>query len=159
MSEKERESAARRKRAQDPDQPKKKNAAKPTYVATDKKKVKEDIDMNEANKIDKDKMKCNAPKRTPKHPKKSHVVKACSKGKKKIIRFGEQGASTAGKPKKGESEKMKKKRKSFKARHGKNIKKGKMSAAYWADKVKWENVLNDAEELLIEADKLLGEEI
>ena len=74
MSEKERESAARRKRAQDPDQPKKKNAAKPTYVATDKKKVKEDIDMNEANKIDKDKMKCNAPKRTPKHPKSTQIL-------------------------------------------------------------------------------------
>jgi hypothetical protein len=54
-----------------------------------------------------------------------------------MIRFGEQGASTAGKPKAGESDKMKAKRKSFKARHGKNIKKGKMSAAYWADKVKW----------------------
>jgi hypothetical protein len=110
-------------------------------------------------KIDKDKMKCNTPRTTQSHKGKSHVVKACSNGKEKIIPFGEKGASTAGKPKKGESEKMKKKRKSFKARHGKNIKKGKMSAAYWADKVKWENVLNDAEELLIEADKLLGEEI
>ena len=58
-------------------------------------------------------------------------------GKEKIIRFGEQGASTAGKPKAGESAKMKAKRKSFKSRHGKNIAKGKMSAAYWADKVKW----------------------
>ena len=55
----------------------------------------------------------------------------------KTIRFGEQGASTAGKPKSGESNRMKMKRKSFKARHGKNIKKGKMSAAYWADKSKW----------------------
>tara|TARA_R110000751_G_scaffold26197_1_gene70447 strand:+ start:576 stop:773 length:198 start_codon:yes stop_codon:yes gene_type:complete len=55
----------------------------------------------------------------------------------KLIRFGEQGASTAGKPKAEESDKMKAKRKSFKARHAKNIKKGKMSAAYWADKVKW----------------------
>ena len=55
----------------------------------------------------------------------------------KTIRFGEQGASTAGKPKAGESDKMKAKRKSFKARHGRNIAKGKMSAAYWADKVKW----------------------
>ena len=80
---------------------------------------------------------CNQPKRTPSHPKKSHVVKACSKGKEKLIRFGEQGASTAGKPKAGESEKMKKKRKSFKARHAKNIKRGPLSAAYWADKVKW----------------------
>ena len=55
----------------------------------------------------------------------------------KTIRYGEQGASTAGKPKAGESEKMKKKRASFKARHAKNIAKGKMSAAYWADKSKW----------------------
>ena len=54
-----------------------------------------------------------------------------------MIRFGEQGAKTAGKPKEGESEAMKKKRASFKARHGENIKKGKMSAAYWADKEKW----------------------
>lgn len=79
----------------------------------------------------------NKPKRTPKHPKKSHVVVAKVGDKIKTIRFGEQGASTAGKPKKGESERMKKKRASFKARHGKNIKKGKMSAAYWANKVKW----------------------
>lgn len=79
----------------------------------------------------------NKPKRTPKHPKKSHVVVAKFGDKIKTIRFGEQGASTAGKPKKGESDKMKKKRASFKARHGKNIKKGKMSAAYWANKVKW----------------------
>ena len=79
----------------------------------------------------------NKPKRTPKHPKKSHVVVAKEGDKVKTIRFGEQGASTAGKPKAGESERMKKKRASFKARHGKNIKKGKMSAAYWADKVKW----------------------
>jgi len=55
----------------------------------------------------------------------------------KTIRFGEQGAKTAGKPKAGESEAMRKKRASFKARHSANIKKGKMSAAYWADKVKW----------------------
>jgi hypothetical protein len=79
----------------------------------------------------------NKPKRTPSHPKKSHVVVAKVGDKVKTIRFGEQGASTAGKPKAGESAKMKAKRKSFKARHGKNIKKGKMSAAYWADKVKW----------------------
>tara|TARA_R110000751_G_scaffold102236_4_gene196748 strand:- start:3475 stop:3759 length:285 start_codon:yes stop_codon:yes gene_type:complete len=79
----------------------------------------------------------NKPKKTPKHPKKSHVVVAKVGDKVKTIRFGEQGASTAGKPKSGESDKMKAKRKSFKARHGKNIKKGKMSAAYWADKVKW----------------------
>jgi len=82
-------------------------------------------------------LKCNKPKRTPSHPKKSHVVKACEGGKEKIIRFGEQGASTAGKPKAGESARMKAKRRSFKARHRKNIAKGKMSAAYWANKVKW----------------------
>ena len=79
----------------------------------------------------------NKPKRTPSHPKKSHVVVAKEGDKIKTIRFGEQGASTAGKPKAGESEKMKKKRASFKAWHGKNISKGKMSAAYWADKAKW----------------------
>ena len=79
----------------------------------------------------------NKPKKTPKHPKKSHVVVAKEGDKIKTIRFGEQGASTAGAPKAGESATMKAKRKSFKARHGKNIKKGKMSAAYWADKVKW----------------------
>jgi len=80
----------------------------------------------------------NKPKRTPNHPKKSHVVVAKSGDKVKTIRFGQQGAKTAGKPKAGESDKMKKKRASFKARHGKNIAKGKMSAAYWADRVKWE---------------------
>ena len=79
----------------------------------------------------------NKPKRTPDHPKKSHAVLAKEGKTIKLIRFGEQGAKTAGKPKKGESEKMKKKRASFKARHGRNIKKGKLSAAYWADKVKW----------------------
>ena len=79
----------------------------------------------------------NKPKRTPDHPKKSHAVLAKEGTTIKLIRFGEQGAKTAGKPKKGESDKMKKKRASFKARHGKNIKKGKLSAAYWADKEKW----------------------
>lgn len=79
----------------------------------------------------------NKPKRTPDHPKKSHIVVAKQGDQVKTIRFGEQGAKTAGKPKEGESERMKKKRASFKARHSKNISKGKMSAAYWADKVKW----------------------
>ncbi len=79
----------------------------------------------------------NKPKRTPKHPKKSHIVLATVGDKVKLIRFGEKGAETAGKPKAGESDRMKAKRKSFKARHAKNIAKGKMSAAYWADKVKW----------------------
>tara|TARA_B110000858_G_scaffold193181_2_gene245215 strand:+ start:4892 stop:5179 length:288 start_codon:yes stop_codon:yes gene_type:complete len=79
----------------------------------------------------------NKPKRTPSHPKKSHIVVAKEGEKIKTIRFGEQGASTAGKPKAGESDKMKAKRKSFKSRHGKNIAKGKMSAAYWANREKW----------------------
>jgi len=79
----------------------------------------------------------NKPKRTPGHPKKSHIVVAKVGTKIKTIRFGQQGAKTAGKPKAGESEAMRKKRASFKARHAKNIAKGKMSAAYWADKVKW----------------------
>ena len=79
----------------------------------------------------------NKPKRTPGHPTKSHIVVAKDGSKIKTIRFGQQGAETAGDPKKGESDRMKKKRASFKARHGRNIAKGKMSAAYWADKVKW----------------------
>lgn len=87
--------------------------------------------------VDKKSMKCNTPKRTPSHPTKSHVVKACANGKEKIIRFGEQGAKTAGKPKAGESDAMKAKRASFKARHGKNIAKGKSSAAYWSNITKW----------------------
>ena len=96
-----------------------------------------------AKRLNKKSMPCNKPRRTPSHPKKSHVVKACEGGKEKIIRFGQQGkkvgtlSGTAGKAKKGESARMKAKRKSFKARHGRNIKKGKMSAAYWANKVKW----------------------
>ena len=79
----------------------------------------------------------NKPKRTPGHPKKSHVVVAKEGDKVRTIRFGEQGAKTAGKPKRGESAAMRTKRASFKARHAKNIAKGKMSAAYWADRVKW----------------------
>ena len=79
----------------------------------------------------------NKPKRTPKHPTKSHVVVAKEGDKIKTIRFGQQGAKTAGKPKAGESRRIKMKRKSFKARHRKNIAKGKMSAAFWANKVKW----------------------
>lgn len=88
-----------------------------------------------AKKLDKSKMKCNKPKRTTGHATKSHVVKACANGKEKIIRFGQQGVSGAGKSPKSAKDKARKK--SFKARHAKNIKKGKMSAAYWADKVKW----------------------
>ena len=79
----------------------------------------------------------NKPKRTPKHPTKSHIVVAKEGDKIKTIRFGEQGAKTAGRPKAGESPRTTAKRASFKARHAKNIRKGKMSAAFWADKVKW----------------------
>jgi hypothetical protein len=79
----------------------------------------------------------NKPKRTPSHPKKSHIVLAKEGDRVKLIRYGQQGAKTAGKPKAGESDRMKKKRASFKARHRRNIAKGKMSAAYWADKSKW----------------------
>jgi hypothetical protein len=78
----------------------------------------------------------NKPKATPSHPTKSHVVVAKSGDQVKTIRFGQQGVS--GSPKKaGESESYKNRRESFKARHADNIAKGKMSAAYWADKVKW----------------------
>lgn len=78
----------------------------------------------------------NKPKRTPKHPKKSHVVVAKTGSKVKTIRFGQQGVS--GSPKKaGESKSAAARRRSFKARHARNIAKGKLSAAYWADKVKW----------------------
>ena len=86
-------------------------------------------------RIDKASMACNKPKRTPKHPTKSHVVKACAGGKEKVIRFGQQGVSGAGKN--PSSAKEKARRKSFKARHAKNIAKGKMSAGWWADHTKW----------------------
>jgi hypothetical protein len=87
-------------------------------------------------RLDKDAMACNKPRRTPSHPTKSHVVKACEDGKEKIIHFGQQGVQ--GSPKKaGESESYRKRRLAFKARHAKNIAKGKMSAAYWANRVKW----------------------
>ena len=79
----------------------------------------------------------NKPKRTPNHPTKSHIVVAKEGDKIKTIRFGQKGAKTAGKPKAGEGSRMKKKRASFKARHRRNIAKGKMSAAYWANRVKW----------------------
>jgi len=78
----------------------------------------------------------NKPKRTPNHPTKSHVVVVKEGDQVKTIRFGQQGVS--GSPaKEGESEAYRKRRESFKARHASNIAKGKMSAAYWADKVKW----------------------
>jgi hypothetical protein len=80
--------------------------------------------------------KVNQPKRTPNHPTKSHVVVAKDGDTVKLIRFGQQGVS--GSPKRaGESEAQRKRREAFKARHAKNIAKGKLSAAYWADKVKW----------------------
>lgn len=77
----------------------------------------------------------NKPKRTPGHASKSHAVLAKSGDQVKLIRFGQQGVSGAGKNPSSKSEKAR--RSSFKARHAKNISKGKMSAAYWADKVKW----------------------
>jgi hypothetical protein len=79
-------------------------------------------------RVDKGAMACNKPKRTPGHAKKSHIVKACEGGKEKIIRFGQQGVKT---------NQTVGQRKAFKSRHAKNIKRGKMSAAYWADRVKW----------------------
>lgn len=82
-----------------------------------------------AAKIDKAAMACNKPRSTPSHPKKSHIVKACANGEEKIIRFGQQGV-------KGSPEGSAR-NDSFKARHAKNIAKGKMSAAYWANKTKW----------------------
>ena len=95
-------------------------------------KIKEAAKLLERIGVD----KFNSPKRTPNHPTKSHVVVAKEGDKTKTIRFGQQGVS--GSPaKKGESEADKARRKSFKARHSANIAKGKMSAAYWADKVKW----------------------
>jgi hypothetical protein len=79
---------------------------------------------------------CNKPRRTPSHATKSHVVKACSGGQQKLIRFGQQGVS--GSPHRaGESKADTKRRASFLARHAKNIKRGPLSAAYWAAKVKW----------------------
>jgi len=80
-------------------------------------------------KVDKSKMACNKPRSTPDHPKKSHIVKACEGGDEKVIRFGQQGV-------KGSPEGSTR-NEAFKARHAKNIAKGKMSAAYWANKVKW----------------------
>ena len=78
----------------------------------------------------------NKPKRTPSHPTKSHAVLAKSGDEVKLIRFGQQGVSVSPK-KEGESKSDKARRESFKARHADNIAKGKMSAAYWANKTKW----------------------
>ena len=77
----------------------------------------------------------NKPKRTPSHPTKSHAVLAKQGDKVKLIRFGQQGVSGAGKN--PQTDKAKARRKSFLARHAKNIARGKMSAAFWAAKVKW----------------------
>lgn len=77
----------------------------------------------------------NKPKRTPRHPRKSHAVLAKDGDKIRLIRFGQQGVKGAGK--KPTTAAQKARRRSFKARHAKNIRKGKMSAAYWANKVKW----------------------
>ena len=89
-----------------------------------------------AARLAKEDLECNKPRKTPGHATKSHVVKECEGGKEKIIRFGQQGVE--GSPKKqGESEADRKRRESFLARHSKNIKKGKMSAAYWSASEKW----------------------
>lgn len=77
----------------------------------------------------------NKPKRTPNHPTKSHVVMAKQGETYKLIRFGQQGVSGAGKN--PQSEKEKARRRSFKARHAKNINKGKLSAAWWSSTTKW----------------------
>jgi hypothetical protein len=93
-------------------------------------------DHAKAKRLSKERLACNKPQKTPGHPTKSHVVKACEGGQERIIRFGQQGVK--GSPaREGESEAEMKRRKSFKARHAANIAKGKMSAAYWSSKVKW----------------------
>lgn len=79
----------------------------------------------------------NVAKRTPSHPTKSHIVVVKTDKVIKVIRFGQQGVSGEGKPKDSDSKKDKDRRAAFKARHAQNIKKGKLSAAYWANKVKW----------------------
>lgn len=100
-----------------------------------------------AERVDKSKMKCNDPKATPGHPTKSHIVKACYPGAPKggkLLRFGQQGVK--GSPhKEGESEEYRKRRERFKARHAKNIAKGKSSPAYWANLEKWAESTGDSE--------------
>jgi len=86
-----------------------------------------------AARVNKSAMKCNSPKRTPSHPKKSHVVKACSGDKERVIRFGQQGVKGAGKNPKTAKEKARKK--AYYARHGPSS--DKMSAKYWSHKTKW----------------------
>lgn len=93
-------------------------------------------DRAKAKRLAKQRMKCNKPKRTPKHPTKSHVVKACEDGKEKLIRFGQQGVKGAGKSPKTAKEKARKR--SYYARHdAQDAKPDKMSARYWSHKVKW----------------------
>ena len=99
----------------------------------------EQVEFDEAVRLDKSKMKCNKPKAQAVGDSltgKSHVVKACSGGEEKIIRFGQRGVKGSPK-KKGESKAYAMRRHKFKTRHAKNIAKGPMSAAYWANKVKW----------------------
>ena len=93
------------------------------------KRVKTQMDKNGLSQV-------NKPKATPSHPTKSHVVMAKDVDQYKLIRFGQQGVKGSP-PKAGESDAAKARRASFKARHAGNIAKGKMSAAYWADKAKW----------------------
>lgn len=101
-------------------------------VKSHKRKVRNKVVVIKAHS----RLKPNQPVKTPDHATKSHVVLAKIGNKEKLIRFGQQGVS--GSPKKvGESSEYKKRREAFKARHKQNISKGKMSAAYWADKVKW----------------------
>lgn len=100
-------------------------------------------------RVDKSKMKCNDPQATPDHPTKSHIVKACYPGAPeggKVLRFGQQGVE--GSPyHKGESEENKERRMRFRARHAKNIAKGKSSPAYWANIVKWAEENNNQDVL------------
>ena len=96
--------------------------------------------LDHAARIDKESMPCNKPRALRDSSSSSHVVKACYPGAPeggKLIKFGMKGSKHAGAPKKGESDAMKAKRKSFKARHAANIKKGPKSAAFWSDKIKW----------------------
>ena len=98
--------------------------------------IGEEVEISEAKKSE---MKCNKPKAEPVGDSltgKSHVVKACEGGEEKLIRFGQRGVKGSPK-KKGEPKAYASRRKRFKSRHKKNIKKGKMSAAFWANKVKW----------------------
>ena len=99
----------------------------------------EQFKQDYAERTDKDKMDCNKP-RADSHNGKSHIVKACYPGAPeggKVIRFGDANMTTAGKPKKSDSDETKARRKSFKSRHAKNIARGPESGAYWANKVKW----------------------